>query len=334
MKVDIWSLGQVVASLECGLPEYKEAWTKDAVAWIRAVREHVNDHEQYYQDQDTELLYFLLDNILVGDPKERSSTDYCHDETWRLSKCDSRIPFLQRIKNTRRRKSTPSDTESSDDDDDGSSTSKSSILQSDVESESADEASTIRVDPQFDSRDGSETPSRKTVEFINSLVNPTESEEWQRSGAPDPDTQPSQVPITSVILPQRRTVDGLLWNPEDFESGGLTSKHDGEATKAGAGEAQTKGLSDEDHDISFFIRYHPGGEVPGDAAQDAVETSGVGREGLYRSIRKRSWPEETSSLPFTRGLIHPLSSDQQRAVNRDIPSNKGPPNHKRSKKGE
>jgi len=117
VTVDLWSLGQVVASLECGLPKYKEAWKKDAVAWVRAIREHVSDYEQYYQDQGTELLYFLLDNMLVEDPEERSSADYCHNEALRLSNCDSRIPFLQRIKDTRRRESTPSDTESSDDDD-------------------------------------------------------------------------------------------------------------------------------------------------------------------------------------------------------------------------
>ena len=135
--------------------------------------------------------------MLVEDPDERSSADYCHDKALKL---------LQRINDARRPESTPSDTESSDDDD-GSSTPKPSIQQSDVESESADEASTIRLNPQSDSRDGSETP-RRTVESINSslianlgyrdgslidsLVNPTDCEEkWERSGAPDPDTQPA-----------------------------------------------------------------------------------------------------------------------------------------------
>lgn len=148
------------------------------------------------------------------------------------------------------------------------STPKSPILQSDRESERADEASTIRLDPQSDSEDGSETPPRRTVESINSsliadigyrddslidpLVNPTESEERQRSGAPDPETQPSQVPDTSVALQQGSMVDGLLWNSKDPEPASFTSNHDGEAIKAGAG------------DTFFLIRYHLGYEVPGD----------------------------------------------------------------------
>lgn len=256
------------------------------------------------------------------------------------------------MKDTRRRESMPSDTESSDDDG-GSSTPKPWILQSDGESERADEASTIRLDPQSDSEDGSETPPRRTVGSINSslianigyrdgslidsLVNPTEFEEWQGSGAPDPDTQPSQVPDTSVALQQGSMVDGLLWNSEDPGPANLTSNHDSEATKATkdrAGKAQTKGLPDESHDISFLIRYHLGYKVPGYGAQEAVETSGVVAEESHQSIRKRTWPEESPSFSLTRSFTHPLSESQQRVINRDIPSSKGPPDHKRSKRGE
>ncbi|KAL8725456.1 MAG: hypothetical protein Q9166_007350 [cf. Caloplaca sp. 2 TL-2023] len=356
VKVDLWSLGQVAASLECGLPEYKEAWKKDAVAWVRAVREHVSEYEQYYQDQGTELLYFLLDNMLVEDPEERSSTDYCYAEALRLSNCDSQIPFLQRIKDTRHRDSSPSDTELSDDDD-GSSTPKPSILQSDVESESADEASTIRLDPQSDSRDGSETPSRRIVESINSslianlgyrdgslidsLVNATESEEWQLSSAPIPDTQPSRVPATSVALPQESMVDGLLRkpeDPEDPEAASLISKNDGEATEGGDSEAQANDQSKEQDDLSFFIRHHLGREVQGDGAREAVEASGVGIDEL-RQMRKRTWPADASlSVSLPQSFTHPLSgaAAQQRAdtFNRGSKGPPGPADHKRSKRGE
>ena len=33
VAADIWSLGQIVASLECGLPEYENGWETDAVAF-------------------------------------------------------------------------------------------------------------------------------------------------------------------------------------------------------------------------------------------------------------------------------------------------------------
>ena len=37
VAVDNWSLGLVVASLECGLPDYEGQDRTDAVAWIRKV---------------------------------------------------------------------------------------------------------------------------------------------------------------------------------------------------------------------------------------------------------------------------------------------------------
>lgn len=217
--------------------------------------------------------------------------------------------------------------------------------QSAVESENAEEASTFRLGIQSATADGSETPIRKTVEDINdslianrNIVNPTK-EEWERSGALDPDIQPSRVPDTSVAPPQWSMV-GLLWNPEVPESASLTSNHDGDATKAGAGEDQTKGLPDEDHGISFLVRYHLGGEVPGDGAQETVQTSGVEAGELHQSRRKRTWPtDKRLSSPFPRSFIHPLpgAMAQQRAVNRDISSSKRPAgssDHKRSKRCE
>ncbi|MCJ1424193.1 hypothetical protein MMC29_002080 [Sticta canariensis] len=102
------------------------------------------------------------------------------------------------------------------------------------------------IDDDLDDDAEYETPSRRIVESINSsliadlscrdgslidsLVNSTESEESQRSGAPGTDTQLSQVPETSVALPQGSMVDGLLRNPG---AASLTSKHDGGATQGG-----------------------------------------------------------------------------------------------------
>ena len=235
VAVDIWSLGVVIASLECGrLPVYEEAWATDAVAWIHTVQRHVTDH---LEQQGNELLWLVLDNMLVEDPEERSSADYCSDEALKL---------LQHIADTRRQES--------DDDDDGSTTPNPSMLgaQSAVESGNSEGASTFRLNIQSASSDGSETSIREKVEDIDeSLID--SKEEWERSGIPDLDAPPSWVPDASVAVPQRSMVDGFWWNPEDPEPASLTSNHDGGATTVGAGEAQTKVRPVEDHGISSSL---------------------------------------------------------------------------------
>jgi serine/threonine protein kinase len=86
VAVDVWSLGVVVASLECGgLPEYRAEWTTDTTAWVTIVRDYVCDE---YQRQDSALLYMIVDNMLVIDPDERSSADFCYDEAQRLLPCN------------------------------------------------------------------------------------------------------------------------------------------------------------------------------------------------------------------------------------------------------
>lgn len=117
VSVDIWSLGVVIASLVCGLPVYKEEWGKNAVNWIHAVQARVNDH---YVKFSGELLYLLLDGMLVEDPDERSSADYVTVEA---------LKILKIMEN--------------DSDDEGSATPTPSILgaRSVVESENPDENS-------------------------------------------------------------------------------------------------------------------------------------------------------------------------------------------------
>ncbi|KAL9009200.1 MAG: hypothetical protein Q9173_005748, partial [Seirophora scorigena] len=83
VSVDIWTLGVVIASLVCGLPVYKEEWKTDAVNWIHAVQARVND---YYIKHGGELLYLLLDGMLVEDPDERSSVDYVTVEALKILK--------------------------------------------------------------------------------------------------------------------------------------------------------------------------------------------------------------------------------------------------------
>ncbi len=168
VAVDIWSLGVTIASLECGgLPAYEQGWETDGSAWIHAVQKHVADH---FKQTGKELLRLLLDHMLVEKPEERSSADHCHDEAQKL---------LQRL--------TDAQSEELDDGNDGSATPKPSmpITRSAVEPKRADSAgSTIRLDFQSTSSDGSETPTRATpTEEIGCLVNPTEPEEWQWSEA-------------------------------------------------------------------------------------------------------------------------------------------------------
>ena len=135
-----------ITKLECGgLPVYEKAWETDTIAWIHTVQRYVVDD---FNQQGTELLWLILDNMLVEDPEERSSADYCHDKALKL---------LQRITNSR--------CHEPDDNDDGSTTPKLLILspQFSVESENPQEASTFRLDVQSASSDGLKIPARDTV---------------------------------------------------------------------------------------------------------------------------------------------------------------------------
>lgn len=336
VAVDIWSLGVVVAWLQCGgLPKYETSWATDAVAWIHAIQAHVINH---YKQQGSELLWLLLDNMLVEEPDERSSADFCHDEALKL---------LQRITDTGRLVSSPSDTEPSADDD-SSSTPRPRGLgsRSAAESQSAEQASTFRLDVQPDLQGCSETQIRKTLEDIDkssiasrNIVSPTESEAgWEHSDAPGSDTQPNQVPGTFVDPQQKGMEGGLRFKPG---AANPTSDHD-EAIEGGVGMAATGGPPEERDAISFLVSYHLGGDVQGDRdrEQEAVETSGVEAEGPRQSRRKRTWPADKSpSSPLSRSSTHPVegAAAQQRADYRDNSSSKGspvPPDYKRSKKGE
>ncbi|KAH8742716.1 kinase-like domain-containing protein [Diaporthe sp. PMI_573] len=81
VAVDVWSLGAVIAWLECGLPEYEDEWKTDAVGWIHALQSYVVDK---YQAQGNELLWLVIDSMLVEDPDERSSADYVTTEAGKL----------------------------------------------------------------------------------------------------------------------------------------------------------------------------------------------------------------------------------------------------------
>lgn len=81
VAIDIWSLGAVVASLECGRPNYKDEWATHPVAWIHAFQKHVIGS---YNEKNKHLLHLIVDNMLVEDPDERSSADYVAEEAAKL----------------------------------------------------------------------------------------------------------------------------------------------------------------------------------------------------------------------------------------------------------
>lgn len=51
------------------------------MAWIREVQHHVHD---YHFKHDGELLWLIIDNMLVEEPDERSSTDYINAEALKI----------------------------------------------------------------------------------------------------------------------------------------------------------------------------------------------------------------------------------------------------------
>lgn len=191
VAVDIWSLGVVIASLVCGgLPAYDNKCATDAFIWIRGVQNHVVD---VYNRQGGELLWLLIDGMLVEDPDERSSADYVHDEAVRILECMT-------------------SNESDDDDhgDEGSATPKASMLaaQPTVGSEDPEEAPTFRLDIQ-PALDGSRMSIRETVEspdasLIENRSNATSTdcgeEARERLDAPNPETQLGLVPEGSGPL--------------------------------------------------------------------------------------------------------------------------------------
>ncbi|TQW01764.1 protein kinase [Cordyceps javanica] len=83
--VDIWSLGVVIASLVCGgLPTYEERWQNDADAWVDALQDYFNYAYKELYDGQNDLLWLVMDSMLVKDPDTRSSADYIRDEAGKI----------------------------------------------------------------------------------------------------------------------------------------------------------------------------------------------------------------------------------------------------------
>ncbi|MCJ1464927.1 hypothetical protein MMC07_003542 [Pseudocyphellaria aurata] len=310
VAVDIWSLGTVVASLECGLPEYDEEWGNDPVGWIRGILKHV---EKYFQIHHCELIRLLLDNMLVENPDERSPADCCHDEAQKLLRRLTVNPLYQE----------------SDDDDNGPTTPEASrlVAQSAVEPKSAgSEASTIRPGTESAYWDSSQTPTgeatvRKSVESfpianlgyhdgsqIHSLMNSTGSEEWQQSGAQEPEDQLDQaLAMSAATLPQEGILGELLRRSEPKS---LTSNHDVEAREPNTAEAQVHDQPKAKGDRSFLK---------------------AGAKNRHQTTYKRGWPVDRSPTSRPACSFTDPSADNS---NRDSKEPSGSPSHKRSRRGD
>ena len=75
--VDIWSLGVVVAQLQCGLPKNEE----QGVAWCKSVRKRV---ETTLESGEDDLLSFVLQSMLCLELDGRKRAEDCHTEALRL----------------------------------------------------------------------------------------------------------------------------------------------------------------------------------------------------------------------------------------------------------
>ena len=268
VAIDIWSLNVAVASLKCfGLPVYKKEWKRNAVAQIHAVQGHVID--KYEKQGRSELLWLIIDSMLIEDSNEKSSVNYVYDKTQKL---------LQKLVNK------------SADDDDRLIHSIPSIFgaQSAVEPEDVEKAPMFCLDIQSAS-DGSITPRP-------SMFGAQSAAEHE-----DPEEAPTfhldiHVSETSQVLLQKSVVHGLLWSSENCESVRLTNYHDGEVIKLDIVETQIKNPHEEESGVFFLIRYHLGGEVQRDFEASRKK----------QSTRKRNWPKEkltVVALPVFHSVI-------------------------------
>ncbi|KAG8416300.1 hypothetical protein J3458_006893 [Metarhizium acridum] len=194
--------------------------------------------------------------MLVEDPEERSSADYCHDGARTL---------LKRISDTRHQES--------DDEDKSVTTPKPSMH---------DAPCTVRPDIQLVSSKSLEATFKRTVQVMyedsgqltdcHCVVN---EGEWSEVLS----TQPSQISATSVAMPQASMVDGLLWRHESLGETSPRSSNEAEAIGADVGEAQMKGPSQKRHSKPFcevqgdVVR--KGGKHATSDTEEPVATSGA-----------------------------------------------------------
>ena len=80
VAVDIWSLAVVFAERASGLPKYYKSYGTSTTAWNKAVLEYVMNQPE----EGSELIPFLLENMLYIEPHMRKPACYCHDQALQL----------------------------------------------------------------------------------------------------------------------------------------------------------------------------------------------------------------------------------------------------------
>lgn len=283
--VDIYSCGLVVASQECGLPDYLEEYDKSDTAWINAVLAHIQRRAE-----GSELLSFLLRNMLVKDPQRRQNALVCHEGA----------KLLGHIAGSNSNGSTSSDADESDCEDDES-TPSPSIHKGDrlTNYTGLNEASTVRPKYQITSPDSSLIADLGYFgsSKIDSITNQTESQISQDSGAPSQASWRRHGQIgPAVAESEKSTLDDVVWGPQAENY--ITASVEG-------GEPQVE-------DISFRVRHYLGGEVQ-DQAGIPRQASLATEEGTQQSARKRTRPGRRASLLSARQLHTDPPSDVEAA---------------------
>lgn len=286
--VDIYSCGLVVASQECGLPDYLEEYDKSDTAWINAVLAHVQRRAE-----GSDLLSFLLRNMLVIDPQKRQNASVCHD----------RAELLGRIAGSNSNGSTSSDADESNSEDDEGTPSPSIHKGGRVTNYSGlDGASTVRPKYQITSPDSSLIADLgyRGSSKIDSITNQTEYQISQDSGAPSPASRQLHRPVGPAIAEsEKSTLDDVVWGPQ-------VENYVAAPVEGGGPQAE---------DTYFRVRHYLGGEVQ-DQARIPRQASLAAEGGTQQSARKRARPGRRASLLSARQLHTNPPSDVE-AASRD-----------------
>lgn len=224
--VDIWSLAVLLVKMVCRkLPTYSKSYESAGTTWSKVMLQFVTRYMRSTGDADP-LLPFLLENMLVIDPRKRQPAEACHDKALRLFGADVAVPTPERSSSTRECDLSlhSSDNVQNSDGESNLATPRAgpATYASPPEGSGISEATTIRV-PLGNGKDGcqsSSSLSRITApgsaslirdlgeqgsSFIDSLlgIKPSDLAEFERWSVPVPD---------NAARPS--VVNSELWDPE------------------------------------------------------------------------------------------------------------------------
>ena len=203
--VDNWSLSVLLVSLECGeLPVYFQHYKHSGTAWAEALVEFVSTYLKRHGAND--LLSFLLENMLVIDPKKRQPTEICYQKALQLFGDGTPTPC-------------PGDGENSCESDPATPRALPAGFVSFLQDSGNSEATTIRPLPRDIEESGtnSDLSDTRVLEpssasliaglgqdgsgFIDALLGlkPSDITEFERSNAPPPGTPPHKSMVNSEL---------------------------------------------------------------------------------------------------------------------------------------